>query len=55
MSHKENYEKWGCTSTANNDSQFSGGKYDEGVSEEENKDEDKWDEGNKLTLMPRDG
>jgi hypothetical protein len=54
MSHEENYEEWGCTLTANNDSQFSGGKDDESISEEENKDEDKRDEGNKLNLMPRD-
>jgi hypothetical protein len=41
--------------TANNDSQFSGGKDDEGVWGEENEDEDKQDEGNKLILAPRDG
>jgi hypothetical protein len=25
MSHQENYEEWGCTSTANNNSRFSSG------------------------------
>ncbi len=55
MSHQENNEEWGCTLTANDNSRFSSGEDDEGISEEENKDEDKWDEPNKLNTMPRDG
>ncbi len=38
-------DKWGCTLTANDDIQYSGGKDDKHVSEEENKD----------NTMPRDG
>jgi hypothetical protein len=55
MSQHENYEKWACTLPANNDSWFSDGKNDKGILEEENKDDEKWDEGNELNLMPRDG
>jgi hypothetical protein len=45
MSHQEYNDKWGCTSTANNKSQFSGGKHDKRDSKEVNKD----------NTMPRDG
>ncbi len=38
MSHQDNNNKWGCTSTANNESRFSGGKDDECVSDKVNKD-----------------
>jgi hypothetical protein len=33
MSHQDNNVKWGCTLTANNESQFSGGKDDKRVSD----------------------
>ena len=55
MNQQENYEEWACTLPANNDSQFSSGKDDEGILEEENKDDDKQDEGNKLNSTPKDG
>jgi hypothetical protein len=45
MSHQEYNDKWGCTLTANNKSQFSGVKDDKHDSEEVNKD----------NTMPRDG
>jgi hypothetical protein len=45
MSHQDNHNKWGCTSTTNNKSQFSGGKDDERVSDKVNKD----------NTMPKDG
>jgi hypothetical protein len=45
MSHQEYNDKWGCTLTANNKSQFSGGGNDEHDSKEVNKD----------NTMPRDG
>ncbi len=38
MSHQEHNDEWGCTSTANDKSQFSGGKHDERISKEVNKD-----------------
>jgi hypothetical protein len=41
--------------TANDNSPFSGGKDDKSILEEENKDEEEQDEGNKLNSMPRDG
>jgi hypothetical protein len=34
MSHQGYNDKWGCTSTANDESQFSGGKDDKCVLEE---------------------
>jgi hypothetical protein len=45
MSHQEYNDKWGCTLTANNESQFSSGKDDEYNLEEVSKD----------NTMPRDG
>ncbi len=45
MSHQEYNDEWGCTSTANNESQFCGGKDDKRNLEEVNKD----------YTMPRDG
>jgi hypothetical protein len=45
MSHQEYNDKWGCTLTANNKSRFSGGKHDEHVLKEVNKD----------NMTPRDG
>ncbi len=45
MSHQEYDDKWGCTLTANDESQFSDGKDDKCNSEEVNKD----------NTMPRDG
>jgi hypothetical protein len=45
ISHQEYNDKWGCTLTANNKSQFSGGKDDKQDSEEVNKD----------NTTPRDG
>ena len=45
VSHQEYNDKWGCTLTANNKSQFSGVKDDKHDSEEVNKD----------NTMPRDG
>jgi hypothetical protein len=45
ISHQEYNDKWGCTSTANNESLFSGGKNDERHSEEVNED----------NMMLRDG
>jgi hypothetical protein len=55
MSHQGIDEEWGCTSTANDKDQFIDGKDDEGILEEENKDEDERDKRNKLNTMPRDG
>ncbi len=43
MSQQENYEEWACTLPANDKSQFSGGKDDDGILEEENKDDDERD------------
>jgi hypothetical protein len=45
MSHQDNDKEWGCTSTANNESWFSGGKDDKRVS----------DKVNKVNTMPNDG
>ncbi len=45
MNHQEYDDKQGCTLTANNESQFSGGKDEERDLEEVNKD----------NTMPRDG
>jgi hypothetical protein len=45
MSHQDYNNKWGCTLTTNNESQFSGGEHDERVLEKANKD----------NVMPRDG
>jgi hypothetical protein len=55
MSHQGYDEEWGCTLTANDEDQFSSGKDDEGILEQENKDNNEWDERNKLNTMPRDG
>jgi hypothetical protein len=45
MSHQDNDNKWGCTSTSNNESQFSGVKDDKHIADKVNKD----------NTMPRDG
>jgi hypothetical protein len=45
MSHQDNHDKWGCISTANNESQFSSVKNDKCVVDKANKD----------NTMPRDG
>jgi hypothetical protein len=45
MSHQDNNGEWGCTSTANNNSRFSGVKDDKRVADKVNKD----------NSMPRDG
>jgi hypothetical protein len=45
MSHQDNDHEWGCTSTANNDSQFSGVEDDERIADKVNKD----------NTMPQDG
>jgi hypothetical protein len=55
MSHQGYNEEWGCTSTANNEVQFSGNEDDKVVLEEENEDDNKQNERNKLNTMPRNG
>ncbi len=45
MSHQDNDDEWGCTSTANNKSQFSGVEDDKRIADKLNKD----------NTMPRDG
>jgi hypothetical protein len=45
MSHQDNDNKWGCTSTANNDSWFSSVEDDKHIADKVNKD----------NTMPRDG
>jgi hypothetical protein len=55
MSHQGHEEEWGCTLTANDKNEFRGSKDDKGILEEENEDEDKWDERNKLNTTSRDG
>jgi hypothetical protein len=38
MSHQDNNKEWGCTLTANDERQFSGGEDDKPVSDKVNKD-----------------
>jgi hypothetical protein len=45
MSHQDNDDEWNCTLTANEESQFSGGKDDKCISDKVNKD----------NMMPKDG
>ncbi len=45
MSHQDNNDKWGCTSTANNKIQFCGVKDDKHIADKVNKD----------NTMPRNG
>jgi hypothetical protein len=45
MSHQDNNNEWGCTSTANNESRFSGVEDDERIGDKVNKDD----------TMPKDG